>query len=370
MRRAIALLLLSVVSLLAQTDFAPHDLASATSHSPYKLTGSSHHVSGYHPWRVLDGTETEWIGALAGVEWLQLELDVLPEIVPHDLTSNTSHSPIVVTSSTELGAGYGAWRTLDGVIDVLGEWWIGTNAGVEWIKYDLGEGNAKILGSYEIHGADHSWGAGRNPRDWTIQGSDDDSTWNTISTVTGQTAWWSEGESRSFACSPVTTAYRYFKIVITANTGDAAYTQIDQVYFYELGATNSGQKLAGSYAIKASNPGTFYPDRGPHDWTLQGSNDKGTWTTLDTVTGEASWTAAETRTYTCDTVTTAYQFFRLNITANNGDATYTEIGELYMYEGTLSSIKAVSTVPLAGIGKITGELMTTHVKKVAGVANQ
>ena len=39
-------------------------------------------------------------------------------------------------------------------------------------------------------------------------------------------------------------------------------------------------------------------------------------------------------------------------------------------EPATSSIKAVSTVPLAGIGKIAGELMTTHVKKVAGVANQ
>lgn len=67
-----------------------------------------------------------------------------------------------------------------------------------------------------------------------------------------------------------------------------------------------------------------------NDWTFEGSNDNLTWDILDTVTNQTGWIHPETRTYECDVATTSYRYYRIVVTANNGDA-YTQIGELVLY---------------------------------------
>lgn len=82
------------------------------------------------------------------------------------------------------------------------------------------------------------------------------------------------------------------------------------------------------------------PNRAPKDWTVEGSNTgafAGEEVTLDTVTGEVSWGSGEGRTFTCDVATTAYRYFRINITDNNGD-TYLQIGELILYKDSITTI--------------------------------
>ena len=62
-----------------------------------------------------------------------------------------------------------------------------------------------------------------------------------------------------------------------------------------------------------------YPGRElPKNWTLLGSNDGESWTTLDTRTNQADTANSDTRTYAIAN-TTAYMYYRLNITASNGD---------------------------------------------------
>ena len=68
------------------------------------------------------------------------------------------------------------------------------------------------------------------------------------------------------------------------------------------------------------------PARNPKDWTFEGSNDGSTWTTLDTQTGITWPTAGETKSFTF-TNSTAYTYYRVNVSANNGD-TYLSIAEL------------------------------------------
>ena len=79
------------------------------------------------------------------------------------------------------------------------------------------------------------------------------------------------------------------------------------------------------------------PDRAPKDWTMQGSNNGSTWTTLSTVIGETSWTQGETRTFTF-TNSTAYLYYKLDITANNGNAA-TEVGEIEFIEAQNTATK-------------------------------
>jgi hypothetical protein len=70
--------------------------------------------------------------------------------------------------------------------------------------------------------------------------------------------------------------------------------------------------------------------RVPVSWTFQGSNDGTTWTTLDTQSSQATEMAQWVgRPYFILSNTTAYTHYRLNITANNGNA-YLGVARLKM----------------------------------------
>lgn len=75
--------------------------------------------------------------------------------------------------------------------------------------------------------------------------------------------------------------------------------------------------------------GNDVPGRDPKNWTLQGSNDTITWATIDSRSNETFASRGLTRNYTC-TNTTAYRYYRLNITANNGD-TGTQLAEWELF---------------------------------------
>ena len=82
------------------------------------------------------------------------------------------------------------------------------------------------------------------------------------------------------------------------------------------------------YALTSANDA---PARDPRDWTLQGSSDGITWTTLDTRSGESFSERFQTKTYDF-AGSTAYKFFRLDITANHG-ATIVQLAELQLSTG-------------------------------------
>ncbi len=76
------------------------------------------------------------------------------------------------------------------------------------------------------------------------------------------------------------------------------------------------------------------PTRDPRDWQFQGSNDGTSWTTLDTQTGQSWASRFLTKQYSV-TTPGPYQYYRLNITANNGagDIQLSEMA-LYAYGNT------------------------------------
>lgn len=80
--------------------------------------------------------------------------------------------------------------------------------------------------------------------------------------------------------------------------------------------------------------------RAPKDWTLEASNTgafSGEEIILDTVTNETTWGQSEERTYTFLNPT-SYKYYRLVITANNGDLDYVQIGEVELIEANVSYI--------------------------------
>jgi YVTN family beta-propeller protein len=74
-------------------------------------------------------------------------------------------------------------------------------------------------------------------------------------------------------------------------------------------------KAVVQYSLTSANDS---PGRDPKDFTLQGSNDGSTWTDLDKRTGQRFDSRYVTKSYTF-TNTTAYSYYRLNVTANYGD---------------------------------------------------
>jgi hypothetical protein len=69
------------------------------------------------------------------------------------------------------------------------------------------------------------------------------------------------------------------------------------------------------YALSSANDA---PGRDPRDWVLQGSADGQAWVDLDTRSGEQFSGRFKTRQYKAAN-TTAYLYYRLNMTANSGD---------------------------------------------------
>ncbi len=307
------------------TDFAPHNMTSNIAPTPYVAWATTANTPAYSAFAGNAGNP--WQGTGGGVDSLELDLGAgLTLFSPRNMTTNSLPTPFVASASSEFYSAFHAFKDNDGS---SGTYWLGQNSGVDWLELDIGSGNSKILGAYDIK-VNAIPEPNRAPKNWTLQGSNDNSTWTTVDTRTNQTTWL-KSQTRSYTCATQTTAYRYFRLNITANNGDATYTQVDELFLYVSGAGTNAQKM-GSYAIEFSTNGGEPTNRGPKNWTMLGSNDGNTWTTVDTQTNQTSWTTGLTRTYTCATPSaTAFRFYEINITANNGDGTYTTIGQMFMY---------------------------------------
>jgi len=83
-------------------------------------------------------------------------------------------------------------------------------------------------------------------------------------------------------------------------------------------------RVVTSYAIARRDD---LPTRNVKDWTFEGSNDGSAWTTLETRTGVTWPTVGEVKSFTFANVT-AYLYYRINFSDNNGDPTYTSIAEI------------------------------------------
>lgn len=100
---------------------------------------------------------------------------VTVRISPNNMTSNTAPAPYVISGSSDFGAGLEIFHAFS-----TGQSWaqIGTP---QWLKIDLG--SPKALTSYSIQSRIDS--LAHQPTAWTLQGSNDDSTWTTVDTRSG-----------------------------------------------------------------------------------------------------------------------------------------------------------------------------------------
>lgn len=102
-----------------------------------------------------------------------------------------------------------------------GSWFTNDGTPTGWVSYDFGAGNPKIITDYMIRplaavgmGASDPSGA---PRSWTLQGSNNNTTWTDIHSITNA-APFIAGEERTYNTTN-TTSYRYYRINVTAAQG-------------------------------------------------------------------------------------------------------------------------------------------------------
>jgi hypothetical protein len=96
------------------------------------------------------------------------------------------------------------------------------------------------------------------------------------------------------------------------------------------------------------------PGRDPKNWQFQGSQNGTTWTTLDTRAGETFPSRYQTKQYPISN-TTAYAYYRLNITANNGDPSGVQLAEMTF---TYGAATPTSLVPIQFAAALTnGQLV-------------
>lgn len=124
-------------------------------------------------------------------------------------------------------------------------------------------------------------------------------------------------------------------VASASNEGSgAAYLAFDKADSQWIAnATTGFLKLDFGSAVWAADEYRIDPQsttRAPRNWTFEGSNDDSNWTTLDTQTGITTWVTGTPKTFTF-TNSTKYRYYRLNISANNGDGSNLEIDELNIF---------------------------------------
>jgi len=158
-------------------------------------------------------------------------LSSTPAAVPVDLLG---HSWVGVAFddmhiyTSEYYASFYGFRACDGQLGGPNNYWIGLGSAAWW-KVDLGVGNVAELNNLDIV-ANTIPEPNRMPKNFTIQGSMNDVDYDILYTSGNETGWGS-GESRNFIMS-AGGEYRWFKIDITDNNGDASFTVIAEVYFW------------------------------------------------------------------------------------------------------------------------------------------
>lgn len=97
---------------------------------------------------------------------------------------------------------------------------------------------------------------------------------------------------------------------------------------YEFGTDD--KKIVNGYMLRFTDHQYTTMGRAPFAWTLYGSDDKEHWTDVDSRTDQTSWENGEKRFYAFENHT-AYAYYRILFTRNNGATDHYEFGNIDYY---------------------------------------
>jgi hypothetical protein len=153
-------------------------------------------------------------------------------IATPQMTANNAPSPFVIFASSTAGGSNEPWRAFDrGVIPGTNVGWSAASGQLTGsIGVDFGSGNSVVIDAYDIVGYNQQI---YNPRNWTLEGSNDSISWTILHTVTQPAAI---GASATYSVGSIgnTTAYRYYRINVTLNGGTAPLF-LTEILLYQPG---------------------------------------------------------------------------------------------------------------------------------------
>jgi len=239
-----------------------------------------------------------------------------------------------------------------------------------WIQFQTPD--SYIVTKYSITSANDY--PERDPMNWVLYGSNDDTNWTAIDSQADQTfADRFQENAYQFAN---TTGYIFYRLNMTNQSGSilqlsewkifgvpaSGVADLQNITFF--GGTASAEYNDSSYGVqnifdhltgtkyliphssgwvqyKCEYPDLYIvtkytitsadnsPEYDPKSWALLGSNDNFAWTTLDTQTNQTFPARNQEVKYTFNN-TNQFRYYRLSITANNG-GTYLQLAELKLY---------------------------------------
>ena len=109
-------------------------------------------------------------------------------------------------------------------------WWSSNNDATTWLKYDLGAGVTKIAANITLHS--RFIVSGLELKDFTLEGSNNDSDWTILLTATAADEG-SGAETAQHWSFNNNVAFRYYRVSVTSNYGLADYIQIREMQLFE-----------------------------------------------------------------------------------------------------------------------------------------
>ena len=146
------------------------------------------------------------------------------DIATPAMTANNAPSPFVAAASNE--GGNPAWRAFD---RSTGTFWATAGVATGWLSMDFGIGSSVVIDGYTIFGGAQA----NNPRNWTLESSNDNTNWTIRHTVSGAAAIAGNG-TYSIASIGNTTGSRYYRLNVSLN-GGAGSLGFNELELYQPG---------------------------------------------------------------------------------------------------------------------------------------
>ena len=185
-------------------------------------------------------------------------------IATTQMTANNAPSPFVAAASNSAGSGFEPFRAFDRSYATGSNYWQTLSPTTSaWLSYDFGSGNSVVIDGYTIFGSDSTV---PNPFTWQLQGSDNNSTWTTLHSVTSTPI--PANGTYSVASIGNPTGYRYYRLNVTAvnggniirvtelelyQPGTAALASGGSFNFNTAGVTVSATSTSASLSAGATN---------------------------------------------------------------------------------------------------------------------
>lgn len=170
------------------------------------------------------------------------------------MTSHTTPAPVVISAKAQ-HASYPSWKAFNQNNTAAAQGYLVAVSNLPiWLKVDLGSGVSKKVKDYTISCFQTNT---RCPKDWTLEGSNNDSDWTVLDTVTEETGWASNTDEMRSYTTDSSGYYRYYKLDISANNGDGFYLNIgelelieaDELYYFSGYTTEKGAPVSRKVSV-------------------------------------------------------------------------------------------------------------------------